>query len=77
MGRSFPIYMGEVPEYAVKGDHMHIIWRELEIVLPVSVMLAGMASAGEEIAKWKLETLDNGKVISFRRKRKPRPHAAA
>jgi hypothetical protein len=34
--------MGEVPEYAVKGDHMHIIWRELEIVLPVSVMLAGI-----------------------------------
>lgn len=62
--------MGDVPEYAVKGDHMHIIWRELEIVLPVHVMLAGMASAHEEIAKWKLDTLDNGQVIRLPRKRR-------
>jgi hypothetical protein len=52
--------MGDVPEYAVKGDHMHIVWRELEIVLPVSVMLAGMADAKRALDDWRVD--QSGKV---------------
>lgn len=57
MAQRMPFFMGDVPEYECRGDHMHIVWRELEIVLPVSVMLAGMASAEEAIAKWQLAAL--------------------
>lgn len=65
-----PFYMGEVPDYEVRGDHMHIIWRDMEIVLPVSVMLAGMGSAREAIAKWQVAVLDKGSVTRIGRKRK-------
>jgi hypothetical protein len=64
-----PIFMGEVPEYVVKGDHMHISWNEFEFVLPVSVMLACTATAEAAIAKWRLATLDNGSVVRFSQKR--------
>jgi hypothetical protein len=63
--RGMPIFMGDVPEYVVKGDHMHIIWRSLEIVLPVSVMLAGIGSARAAIAKWQVEQSDT--VVELRR----------
>lgn len=56
--------MADVPEYAVKGDHMHICWRDLELVLPVSVMLAGMASAKREIDKWQRHSAE---VVGFPR----------
>lgn len=62
--------MAEVPEYEVRDGHVHIVWRELEIVLPVSVMLAGMGSAREAIAKWQVAALDNGRVTRLRRQRK-------
>lgn len=70
MGECIPIFMGDVPDYSVIAEHMHIKWRTLEIVLPVTVMLAGMASASEEIAKWKLDGLDKGSVVQFTPKRK-------
>lgn len=66
VGYRMPLYMGEIPSYDVRGDHMHIVWRELELVLPVPVMLAGMASAQEAIAKWGHATADNGSVIPFK-----------
>ena len=52
MGKRLPIFMGEVPEYSVLSGHVHITWRELELVLPVSVMLAGMAGAKRAIDDW-------------------------
>lgn len=63
MRQRLPIYMGEVPEYQVRGDHMHIVYGEMEIVLPVSVMLAGMASASEAIARWQVDQL--GRVVGI------------
>lgn len=67
MGQRMPIFMGEAPEYQILGDHMHIVWRELEFVLPVSVMLVATASAQEEIAKWRLATV--GSVVKLPRRR--------
>jgi hypothetical protein len=55
--------MAEVPSYEVRGDNMHIIWRDLELVLPVKTMLAGMAGASEALAKWQVSRLD--KVVAF------------
>jgi hypothetical protein len=43
---------------------MHIIWPELEIVLPVSTMLAGMAGAKQEIDDWQR---GSARVLEFRR----------
>jgi hypothetical protein len=63
MAQRFPIYMGDVPDYEVKGDHMHIVWRDLEIVLPVSVMLAGMAGAKRAIAEWQQD--HSGEVVQL------------
>jgi hypothetical protein len=60
-----PIYMGDVPEYVVRGNLMHIIWRDLELVLPVAVMLAGMANAQEALARWQLEALED-KIVELR-----------
>jgi hypothetical protein len=65
MGKSLPIYMSDVPTYSVEGNHMHIVWRELEIVLPVSTMLQGMASAREALAKWQVDQL--GRVVPLGR----------
>lgn len=60
--------MEDVPNYEVRGDHMHIKWRTLELVLPVEVMLDGMASAKAEIAKWQLKRLpQGGDVVAFPR----------
>ena len=61
----FPIFMEDVPKYEVRGDHMHIIWRSLEIVLLVETMLDGMAAAKAEIAKWQLNRTPNGKIVAF------------
>jgi hypothetical protein len=57
--------MGDVPEYVVRGNLMHIIWRDLELVLPVAVMLAGMANAQEALARWQLEALED-KIVELR-----------
>lgn len=70
MDTGLPIFMGEAPEYRVKGGNMHINWPSLEIVLPVPVMLACIAGAEEALAKWKLSTLGKGDVIRLKRKRK-------
>lgn len=51
-----PIFMGDVPDYEIVNDLMHIRWRELEIVLPVHTMLAGMGQARHEIEKWHRRT---------------------
>jgi hypothetical protein len=58
-----PIYMAETPTYKVIGDHMHIIWRDLEIVLAVSTMLAGMAEARREIDAWQRD--HTGEVVQL------------
>jgi hypothetical protein len=63
MGQRMPFFMGDVPEYECRGDHMHIVWRDLEIVLPVSVMLAGMASAKRAIDEWQRQS---AAIIPFR-----------
>jgi hypothetical protein len=70
VGQRMPIFMGEVPKYQVQGDHMHIIWRDIELVLPVGVMLSGMVSAEEAIAKWKLDRTGDDRVVRIGRKRK-------
>ena len=58
----FPIFMGEVPAYVVRGDNMHITWPTLELVLPVRTMLGGMAQAKIELDKWSNR---NAEVIPF------------
>ena len=65
MVEKFPIFMGEVPFYEIRGDNMHILWPTLELVLPVETMLDGMASAKAELAKWQLERIPGGKVVKF------------
>jgi hypothetical protein len=62
MHTKFPIFMDDVPDYEVVHDLMHIRWRELEIVLPVHTMLAGMGQARREIEKWSRRT---AKVVSI------------
>lgn len=52
MGQSLPVFMERVPEYEVRGGHMHIMWQDLELVLPVNVMLKGMAGARQAIEEW-------------------------
>jgi hypothetical protein len=57
--------MGEVPEYRMVGDHMHVMWRELEVVIPVSVMLAGMADARHIIDEWQHGS--SARILEFTR----------
>lgn len=57
--------MEDVPDYRIKRGQMHIIWPELEIVLPVHTMLAGMAGAKQEIDEW--QRSDSARVLEFRR----------
>jgi hypothetical protein len=56
--------MEAVPEYRIRSGRMHIIWPELEIVLPVHTMLAGMAGAKREIDDWRVEQADNVENIA-------------
>jgi hypothetical protein len=65
VGQQLPIFMEAVPEYRIRSGRMHIIWPELEIVLPVSTMLAGMAGAKQEIDDW--QRSDGARVLEFRR----------
>jgi hypothetical protein len=68
MVERYPIFMEDVPKYEVRGGHMYITWRTLELVLPVEVMLDGLASAKAEIAKWQLSKLpEGGQVVAFPR----------
>lgn len=63
MSIPFPIFMGEVPEYRIKSGLMHIVWPDLELVMPVNKMLAGIGGAKREIDKWQREA---GEVVPFR-----------
>ena len=63
MDQRLPIFMEEVPDYEVRDGHMHIIWRELEIVLPVCVMLAGIAGARQAIERW--QQSHQGQIVRF------------
>ena len=60
-----PIFMGTAPDYEVRGDNMHIVWGDLEFVLPVPVMLAAMGKARREVEKWHARTAT---VVSIDRK---------
>jgi hypothetical protein len=62
MVERYPIFMGEVPFYEIRGDNMHIMWPTLELVLPVRTMLGGMAQAKVEIDNWSRRTAE---VIPF------------
>lgn len=68
MGQKLPIFMDDVPNYRVKGDNMHIKFKELEIVLPVGVMLAGMAQAQVAIEDWRAQRADVVPIKGRRRK---------
>lgn len=62
-----PIFIGNVPEYKIVEDHMHIVISgKMEFVLPVSVMLAGIARAKREIDQWQRRT---ARVIQLRNER--------
>jgi hypothetical protein len=65
VGQQLPIFMEAVPEYRIRSGRMHIIWPELEIVLPVHTMLAGMAGAKQEIDDWQRN--GSAHVLEFRR----------
>jgi hypothetical protein len=64
MAQNRPIFMEEVPDYKIRGGLMHIIWPDLEIVLPVSVMVKGMGSARRVLDQWR-EGQD-ASVVDFR-----------
>lgn len=65
MGRNFPIFIDTIPRYEIRGDNMHVVWPDLEIVLPLHIMVTGMAGAHEEVAKWQYRTLDTDKVVNL------------
>jgi hypothetical protein len=64
-----PVFMGDVPEYKIRNDNMHITFREIEIVLPVHIMLAAMGRARREVEEWQRRTAT---VVSLH----PADHAA-
>ena len=68
--RSLPVFMESVPEYEVRHGQMHITMGALDLVMPVSVFLEGMAKGEAAIAKWhlrELRTRENN-VVSLERR---------
>lgn len=48
----YPIFMETVPAFQIRGEHMHVTWPTLEIVVPIATALAGIAAARAEIERW-------------------------
>lgn len=63
-----PVFMDRVPEYEVRHGQMCITMGELELVMPVSVFLDGMAKGEAAIAKWHLRQIAEApnNVVSLR-----------
>lgn len=57
MVSNLPVFMDVVPDYEVRRGQMHITMGALELVMPVSVFLDGMARGEAAIAKWQLRQL--------------------
>lgn len=64
-----PIHVSEVPDYEVRGDCIVVMWRGLELFVPIPICLAAMGRCEEALAKWKLAGLDNGSVVRFSKHR--------
>jgi hypothetical protein len=65
MDRKLPLFIDEVPEYEPRGDYMRVIWRGLEICIPMFICQRSYLLCGEALAKWKVDRMDGGKVVRF------------
>lgn len=59
-----PLWMGQVPDYQIVENHMHITVGEFVIACPVNVFLIGCAKGKAAVVKWEKERT-TGEVVAF------------
>jgi hypothetical protein len=42
-----PLFVDQVPDYAIRNDHLHINYREIEVVMPVRIFREAMQRCGD------------------------------
>lgn len=53
MRPSLPLHMSEVPNYEVRGDCILVVWRDLEIYIPVPICQAAVGRCCKALDEWR------------------------
>ena len=47
-----PIHLSEVPDFEPRGDCIRIIWRDVEVFVPIPIVLASMGRCKRSVEEW-------------------------
>jgi hypothetical protein len=61
---AFPVHVSEVPEFDLRGDCVHVVWRDAECYVPVPICQAAIGRCNRTLDEW--HEKKRGAVVPFR-----------